>query len=264
MINRIGLVTIVTPNIPEMKRFYSEVLGFECIEDLGTYVEFRSRGVRLSAAEDERLGMGEQALFIEHPTDFSNRPLELQVSMTALGPILTQLFYQAFVTGLHSPYERPSAYQWERGLIQTWNLLYPCSNSSCTSQWFIVIPESQPIACPFCQTPLQKPFPLLSIEAQKQPGRWLPSEQLAIYDGQGLFKWHIFDNIFPGPNVDRTLQAYCVFHQGKWLLINRALTSLTGDDGKPVSINQALELNAGTTIHFSQESHGRIAQVAMI
>jgi len=215
-----------------------------------------------SAAEDEHLGMGEQALFIEHPTDFSNRPLELQPPMTALGPILTQLFYQAFVTGLHLPDERPSAYQWERGLIQTWNLLYPCPNPSCTSQWFIVLPESQPITCPFCQTPLLKPFPLLSIGSQKR--RWLPSEQLAIYDGQGLFKWHIFDNIFPGPNVDRTLQAYGVFHQGKWLLINRALTSLTGDDGKRVGINQALELNAGTTIHFSQEPHGCIAKVAII
>jgi hypothetical protein len=34
---------------------------------------------------------------------------------------------------------------------------------------------------------------------------------------------------FPAP--DKTPQAYCVFHQGKWLLINQALTSLTDPNG---------------------------------
>jgi len=53
MIDRIGLVTIITPSIPEMKRFYSEVLGFECIEDLGTYVEFRNQGVRFALTTPE-------------------------------------------------------------------------------------------------------------------------------------------------------------------------------------------------------------------
>ena len=53
MINRIGLVTIVTPSIPEMKRFYTGVLGFECIEDLGNYVEFRNRGVRFALTTPE-------------------------------------------------------------------------------------------------------------------------------------------------------------------------------------------------------------------
>ena len=48
MLNRIGLITILTSDIPGMKRFYSEVLDFECIEDLGTYVEFRNKGVRFA------------------------------------------------------------------------------------------------------------------------------------------------------------------------------------------------------------------------
>ena len=48
MLDRIGLVTIITGNLPEMKRFYSEVLDFECIEDLGNYVEFRNKGVRFA------------------------------------------------------------------------------------------------------------------------------------------------------------------------------------------------------------------------
>ena len=48
MLNRIGLITIITSNLPEMKQFYSEVLDFECIEDLGSYVEFRNQGVRFA------------------------------------------------------------------------------------------------------------------------------------------------------------------------------------------------------------------------
>lgn len=48
MLDRIGLITIITMDIPRMKRFYSNVLDFECIEDLGNYVEFRNKGVRFS------------------------------------------------------------------------------------------------------------------------------------------------------------------------------------------------------------------------
>jgi lactoylglutathione lyase len=52
MISRIGLITILTTDIPKMKKFYSEVLGFECIEDLGNYVEFRNKGVRFALTTD--------------------------------------------------------------------------------------------------------------------------------------------------------------------------------------------------------------------
>ena len=53
MLNRIGLVTILTTDISGMKRFYSEVLDFECIEDLGNYVEFRNKGVRFALTTPE-------------------------------------------------------------------------------------------------------------------------------------------------------------------------------------------------------------------
>jgi hypothetical protein len=60
-----------------------------------------------SAEEDEQLSLGKKALFIEHPLDSSNRPKEgLKVPVTALGSTLSKLFYKAFVTGLHAPYEQ--------------------------------------------------------------------------------------------------------------------------------------------------------------
>lgn len=51
--NRIGLITIVTKNIKEMKTFYRDVMGFECVEELEGYVEFRSEGVRFSLTTDD-------------------------------------------------------------------------------------------------------------------------------------------------------------------------------------------------------------------
>ncbi len=63
MLNRIGLITIITGNLPEMKRFYTEVLDFECIEDLGSYVEFKNDGVRFALTTPEIMYEG-----TEHPT----------------------------------------------------------------------------------------------------------------------------------------------------------------------------------------------------
>ena len=50
---RIGLVTIVTTRLAEMKSFYEETLGFECVEELEGYVEFRSVGVRFALTTDK-------------------------------------------------------------------------------------------------------------------------------------------------------------------------------------------------------------------
>ncbi|OAD23626.1 serine/threonine protein kinase, partial [Candidatus Thiomargarita nelsonii] len=165
-----------------------------------------------SAEEDEQLSLGEKALFIEHPQDISNHPKEgLKVPVTALGSTLTKVFYKAFVTGLHSPDDRPTAYQWEKSLIKTWNMLHPCPNPNCSHQWFVVIPEQKQIHCPFCHTPIKAAFPLLTIRSAE----WQEIGQLIVYEGQSLFKWHVFDNIFPGPDADRRPQAYCAFYQGK-------------------------------------------------
>ncbi len=44
----INLITIWTDDVEKMKDFYSRVIGFEAINDLGDYVEFRSSGVRFA------------------------------------------------------------------------------------------------------------------------------------------------------------------------------------------------------------------------
>jgi DNA-binding helix-hairpin-helix protein with protein kinase domain len=90
---------------------------------------------------DESLTMGERALFVEHPTDKSNRikvknvmPSELpwadtgKIPFTVTGPYLKDLFLQSFVAGLHDPAMRPSANDWETALVKTVDLIQPCQN----------------------------------------------------------------------------------------------------------------------------------------
>ncbi len=50
---KIGLVTILTDDVKPMERFYRDVLGFEVIEDLGSYVEFLNDGVRFAICARE-------------------------------------------------------------------------------------------------------------------------------------------------------------------------------------------------------------------
>ena len=53
MLNQIGLITIVTSKLGEMTAFYRDVLGFECIEELEGYVEFKNKGVRFAITTDQ-------------------------------------------------------------------------------------------------------------------------------------------------------------------------------------------------------------------
>jgi len=44
----INLITIWTDDVEGMKDFYTRVIGFEPLNDLGDYVEFKSSGVRFA------------------------------------------------------------------------------------------------------------------------------------------------------------------------------------------------------------------------
>ncbi len=44
----IALVTIITGRLPEMKKFYSNTLGFSVKADMENYVEFNTNGVRFA------------------------------------------------------------------------------------------------------------------------------------------------------------------------------------------------------------------------
>ncbi len=216
-----------------------------------------------SAEEDERMSMGEKALYVEHPTDRSNRPNNITVEASSLGPILEKLFQRVFIDGLHNPHERPAAIEWEKGLVKTWDLLVPCENSNCPSKWYVFTGDIKS-GCPFCNTRRKGSLPYLKLRKETKPGQWMQDSQLVMYHNSSLFSWHAFDNVYSGPLADKSPLAYCVWHHGKWLLVNQSLSSLTSPGGNLVPIGQAVELTDGIQFRLSQEPHGRMVEVTII
>ena len=217
-----------------------------------------------SAEEQHLLEFGPEALYCEHPTDTSNRPEDPNyIPCSALGPLLRGLFERAFVKGLHSPKDRPSAHEWLNGLTKTWDLLMPCPNSSCSHGRFVVGAERD-VRCPFCKAKPQGTIPVLKFQSERRPGQLVSDGQLVVYHNLYLFKWHAYDNVFPGPGVDQTPQAYFVWHDSRWLLVNQNLSTLTSPTGTPVPAGRAVELSPGVQFRLSTEPHGRRAEVQII
>jgi serine/threonine protein kinase len=216
-----------------------------------------------SAEEQELLSYGSEALYCEHPTDASNRPAERSyVPCTALGAVLNELFERAFTKGLHSPNDRPGAREWLAGLVKTRDLLLPCPRPACSHRWF-VFDYPRVKKCPFCSSKPPDVVPILHLRMERRPGQWMADKTVVVYQNRPLYKWHVYDNIFSGPEVDRAPQAYCLFHEGRWLLINQQLAQLTSPGGSRVPPGQAVELKHGATFHLTQEDHGRLAEVEM-
>lgn len=221
------------------------------------------RGPRIlspdSAEEDERLAMGREALFIEHPTNQSNRPEDLGVPYTVVGPYVRELFDRALIRGLQTPAQRPAAIEWERALIRTWDLLHPCGNPRCEHGWFVLAPKAAAV-CPFCGWRAERPVPVLTLRTERQPGQWVVDGRLIVYDRLTLFRWHAYAGVFPGEDADATPLAYFAASEGRWFLVNQALLSLTAPSGQRVPPGHSLPLVAGE--RFRLDSGGRLVEVA--
>ncbi len=232
---------------------------------------------------DESLTMGERALFVEHPTDKSNRiklknlkPTELpwadteKIPFTSTGPYLKELFLQAFVVGLHQPSMRPSANDWETALVKTVDLIQPCQNPSCDQKWFVFDNSTSP-KCPFCSTPFRGMLPVLNLYSSRKEGSYRPdNHRLMVYTNQSIFPWHSNSLIVPNEKLadeQKKRVGYFVFHGDQWWLVNERLQGLfdvTGDMKIKIDIGHKLELKDGQKILFSKEDGGRLAVVQMV
>ena len=220
----------------------------------------------LDTAKDEELAMGAKALFIEHPTDKSNRPKIADLSQfelpdgdiekrpyTICGPYLKDLFDRAFIDGLHAPKKRPSAADWEDALIKTTDLMQPCKKPR----------------CPFCGTAYTGQLPVLNLYYSPKPGSFRPENyRLMVYDKQSLYMWHASRKIAPNEKVrpeDKKPVGDFHFHNGRWILINRRLPSMKDVDAdKNVAIGSYVELTDGKRILLSSEDGGRLIVVQLV
>ncbi|WP_291151761.1 helix-hairpin-helix domain-containing protein [Flavobacterium sp. UBA7680] len=234
----------------------------------------------LDTEKDDLLSMGEKALFIEHPTDKSNRPKLHQVSKwdhywadvnklpyTITGPYLKPLFDRAFIDGLHNPMQRPTAEEWEIALLKTTDLIQVCSNSNCEQKWYVFDNTNTP-RCPFCGTNHQGTLPVLDLYFQFKESVWKPeNHRLMVYKDQYLFQWHVNRNIIRNERLtpaQKVPVGYFTFHNNKWVFVNQKLTSLVDkSEDKEIAIGEMVELTDGKKLLLSKEDGGRVVVVTM-
>jgi serine/threonine protein kinase len=230
---------------------------------------------------DESLTMGERALFVEHPTDKSNRiklaharPTELpwadisKIPFTVTGPYLSRLFLQAFVAGLHDPSLRPSANDWETALVKTVDLIQPCENKSCEQKWYVFDNSTKP-RCPFCGTAHKGKLPILNLYSSRTAGRYLSDEhRLMVWTNQSLFLWHVNNLVAPNERLtdaQKKRVGYFVLHKDAWWLVNEGLPDLTDVTAKtPIPIGGKVELKDGQQLMLAKGDGGRLAVVQMV
>ena len=213
----------------------------------------------LPAEEADFLIYGEKALFAEHPSDHSNRPHDLRVTIRDLGPYLEKLFLRAFVDGLHEPEARPSALEWEKALVRTWDLLQPCAGADCPERFFVLHDPSDP-RCPFCGTrvPEDRVLHLRRMcRVRGKRGQWMETGRLNVYDGLPLFPWHFHARIFPDEKAqDRTVQAYLSRQSGAWHLVNNGSDCLYDGAGQQIPQGRTMPLVPGALFGTWTEDEG--------
>lgn len=235
-------------------------------------------------ARDDELMMGAGALFVEHPTDTSNRinlrdvrPSELPWADTqkmpfgVTGPYLNELFRRAFIDGLHDPSKRPTAEQWEIALVKTVDLIQPCLNPSCEQKWYVFDNSTRPV-CPFCGTPYKGRLPVLNLYSSRTHGKFMPdNHRVMVYSNQSFFQWHVSRYISPNEKLldeQKKRVGYFVNHAGAWWLVNENMPELEDrtdpNHPKPISIGGKVELVDGQKLLLSHQEGGRVVVVQMV
>ena len=235
----------------------------------------------IDPAKDEAMSMGEKALFIEHPTDKTNRvkPQELDKSQlpqgdptklpyTICGPYLKKLFDRAFIDGLHNPLARPSAAEWEDALVKTCDLVQPCQNPKCEAHWYVFDNTTKP-KCPFCGQEYKGQLPILNFYYAPTHGNYMSENyRLMVYDKQTLYKWHSNNLVSANEKTsaeDKKPVGDFHFHNGQWILINRRLPDMyDATDKKPIAIGGYVPLTDGRQILLDKGQGGRLIVVQLI
>lgn len=234
----------------------------------------------LESEKDEVLSMGEKALFVEHPTDDTNRVKAdhlkvwnkfwgdpFKIPYTVTGPYLSELFKKAFIDGLHNPILRPIANEWETALLKTVDLIQPCSNPNCDEKWYVFDNTSKP-KCPFCGTPHKGTLPVVDLYYKFKDDVWKPeNHRLMVYHNQYLFKWHVSKKVVRNESltaIDKKPVGYFTFYQNKWVLVNQSLTALKDiTEDKLIPVNSMVELTDGKKIMLSDEEGGRLMYITL-
>lgn len=189
----------------------------------------------LDPDEDEELIMGENALFIENPTDTSNKvrvkdlhPIEKECGdpektpYTICGNYLKILFERAFIDGLHNPKLRPRSEEWATALINTIELLVPCRNMMCEHGWFVY--ERGVSECPFCHDKIPTHLPVFYFYRRLDGEYHLTNTKFVGFNGKQLKRWHLKTErtqVEFNSDYDNEVVANIIFENGAWYIQNQ-------------------------------------------
>jgi serine/threonine protein kinase len=235
----------------------------------------------IDPAKQDTLEMGIKALFIEHPKDTTNRMVlrkndadflpwidTVKLPYTIFGPYVTDLFNRAFIKGLHDPEERPTANEWEEGLVKTFDLLKPCLNPNCIKKWY-VFDETKPPVCPFCGTKYQGEVPILILYSSRDGKKYDPDNHcIMIYNNQYLYQWHVNRTIFPNERItpeEAQPVGYFSFYNNQWLFVNQRLPNLRNvKTNTVIETGKAIPLVNGMRLRFSTLADSKEAEVSIL
>lgn len=196
------------------------------------------RVLDMDSAKDEEMRYGSRALYIEHPTDASNRSSKQTLFASSLGPELERLFRVAFVDGIHHPEKRPTPLQWQRALFNAYDRLIPCATPDCPWHSFVAIPsQNARLACPVCKKQVKQPPMIPFLYLLQHSGTSNPFEYIrnisanvpyiAGWPGKSLYQWHLRGDalrVYTTPNdvPDRTPRAIFEYdeYNKRWYLKN--------------------------------------------
>ncbi|MDR2460523.1 MAG: serine/threonine-protein kinase [Deltaproteobacteria bacterium] len=239
------------------------------------------RGKKVHNQDDtiqEKMEMGDKALFVEHPTDHSNR-IDIQANdkdflpwkdtkklpYTIMGPYLKNCFDQAFLEGLHQPTLRPTADDWVVSLVNTCDLLLQCSNEKCVKKWFIY--RGGKAVCPYCSQKYKYSVPVLDFYFTRDGKKYeKENHKLIVFNEMYIYPWHVNKKFFPKPSMadsEREKVGYFSFYKDKWVFVNLTLDRLMNvTTNTLVGKNKPIYLTDGLEISFSSEPYGRMARVS--
>ena len=93
-----------------MRDFYSNVLGFECIEDLGSYVEFKNMGVRFALTTNKVMYDA-----TKHPTfQHKRQGQHFELAFPCQDPESVRLTYDELLEEGAIPVAPPEMMSWGR------------------------------------------------------------------------------------------------------------------------------------------------------
>jgi DNA-binding helix-hairpin-helix protein with protein kinase domain len=211
-------------------------------------------------ADYEQVALGPDGIYIDHPTDDTNRPTkhlwESFWPSQVLGPQLASLFERSFVAGLRDPSARPVAGEWLGALTRLADRVVACANRSCHERYF-PLADGMPPMCPWCRTLVALPadLPMLHLYVSSPSGSHYAPEPNAPWwivaaPGRKLYEWHASARVNATPNgLGQAAVAEVELSSGVWQLRNDGLPELkcVRADGstKAVAVGARVRLERG-------------------